>query len=164
MGTTLKLGPHESVEIKRSTPEALEVEATYAPGGRSPPKHLHPAQDEHFEVLSGRLTVRLGDEERTLEPGDTIDVPRGTPHQMCNAGGEPARVLWRTSPAGRTENWFRAIDALHREGEAPGPLAYGALLSEYRDVFRLVAGPEPITRAAVAALGALGRLRGYGRT
>jgi hypothetical protein len=74
-------------------------------------------------------------------------------------------VLWQTRPALRTEEWFRSIDALHREGRVgrngmPGPLAFGALLSEYDDVFRL-AGPRPLVKAAVAVLGALGRARGY---
>ncbi|HKF81057.1 MAG TPA: cupin domain-containing protein [Thermoleophilaceae bacterium] len=169
MAATLKLTPHESVEIRSSTPEMLEVEATYTRGGNKPPPHLHPAQDEHFEVLSGRIEVRVGDEERVLAPGETIDIPRGTRHQMANGGDEPARVRWQTTPAGRTEDWFRAIDNLHREGRVgrngmPGPLAYGVMLSEYRDVFRLAAGPEPISRGALAVLGAIGRLRGYSPT
>jgi quercetin dioxygenase-like cupin family protein len=166
MSGSLTLTPHESIQIKRSTPEVLEVEATYSPGGKKPPSHIHPAQDEHFEVLSGRVEVVAGDEERVVGPGETIDFPRGTPHRMGAAGDEPARVRWQTTPAGRTEDWFRAIDALYRQGRVardgmPGPLAYGVMLTEYRDVFRLAAGPEPITRGAMAALGAVGRLRGY---
>ena len=144
----------------------LEVEAAYGPAGRPPPKHLHPSQDEHFEVLAGVVRVRAGGEDRLLRPGDTFDVPRGTVHQMWNPGGEPARVLWQTLPAGRTEQWFRAIDALHRQGRVgrngmPGPLAFGVLLREYRDVFRLPVRPEPLLRAAVAVLGWIGRRRGH---
>ena len=44
----------------------------------------------------------------------------------------------------------------------PGPLAFAALLTEYDDVFRLAAGPEPVVRGALAALAPLGRMRGYG--
>jgi hypothetical protein len=43
----------------------------------------------------------------------------------------------------------------------PGPLAFGVLLTEYRDTFRLAAGPEPLVRGALAVLALLGRLRGY---
>lgn len=46
--------PTEALEVRNSTAEALEVEATYG-SGEPPPKHLHPAQDEHFEVLSGSI-------------------------------------------------------------------------------------------------------------
>jgi quercetin dioxygenase-like cupin family protein len=161
---TLKLTPTESVTIRQSTPELLEVEVTYGPAGSPPPKHLHPSQDEHFEVLAGTINVRVGGQERTLRQGDRIDVPRNTVHQMWNAAGEPARVLWQTRPAGRTEQWFAAIDDLHRTGRVgrngmPGPLAFAALLDEYSDVFRLAAGPAPVMRGLVAVLGPVGRRR-----
>jgi hypothetical protein len=52
MGETLKIAPTESIEILSSDQEALLLEATYLPG-KPPPKHLHPEQDEHFEVLEG---------------------------------------------------------------------------------------------------------------
>jgi quercetin dioxygenase-like cupin family protein len=163
---SLKLTPGESISIRTSTPEALEVEVTYAPGGKPPPKHLHPSQDEHFEMLSGALRVRSDGVERTLEAGETIEIPRGAAHQMWNPGGEPARAIWQTRPAGRTEQWFRAVDALYRNGRVgsngmPGPLAFGVLLDEYGDTLRLAAGPEPLVRAAVSALALAGRLRGY---
>jgi mannose-6-phosphate isomerase-like protein (cupin superfamily) len=164
MSRTLKLTPTESVTIRGSTPDLLEVEASYGPSGSPPPKHFHPSQDEHFEVLEGSVGVRVDGRERTLATGDEIDIPRGHVHQMWNPGAVPARVLWQTRPAGRTEQWFSAIDALHREGKVgrngmPGPLAFGALLSEYDDVFRLGAGPQPLVRGAVAVLGLLGRRR-----
>jgi hypothetical protein len=43
----------------------------------------------------------------------------------------------------------------------PGPLAFGAMLTEYSDVFRLAVGPDPVVRGALAVLGAVGRARGY---
>ena len=86
--TSLTLTPHESVTIRESTPELLEVEMTYRPGGRRLPAHLHPQQDESFEVLSGTIGARIDGEERTYGPGDTFEVPRGAVHQMWNPGGE----------------------------------------------------------------------------
>jgi len=168
MARTLRITPTESVTVRESGPELLEVEATYGAASKPPPKHLHPGQDEHFEVVAGRLRVRAGDEDRTVETGDTIDIPRGTVHRMWNPGPDEARVLWQTRPAGRTEEWFAAIDRLHREGRVgrngmPGALAFAALLTEYRDVFRLAGGPEPLVRGALAALAPLGRMRGYAR-
>jgi quercetin dioxygenase-like cupin family protein len=164
--TTFKLTPRESVTVRASTPEALEVEAAYGPGGSPPPGHFHPEQDEHFEVLEGELTARVEGDERRLRTGDTLDIPRRAVHQMWNAGAQPARVLWRTSPAGRTLEWFATLDRLQREGRAdakgrPSPLAMAVYLTEYKDVFRLAAGPAPLMSAALTALAPLGRLRGY---
>jgi mannose-6-phosphate isomerase-like protein (cupin superfamily) len=165
LSETLKLTPSESLTVRRSDPDRLEVVAEYGPRGSAPPKHLHPAQDERFEVLEGSLTVRVSGVERRLEPGDELEVPRGTVHQMWNPGAEPARVLWETRPRGRTDKWFRELDGLHRSGRVgrngmPGALAFGVLLSEYRDVFRL-AGQDPLLRPAFAALALIGRARGY---
>jgi quercetin dioxygenase-like cupin family protein len=166
MPETLKLTPTESVTIRLSTPELLEVQARYGPSGKPPPKHWHPAHDEHFEVLEGQIRVRTPVLDEVLTEGKHIDIPRQTVHQMWNPGETPARVLWQTQPAGRTESWFRSIDRLHREGRVradgmPGPLAFAVLLNEFDDVFRLGVGPDPVIRGAAAALAPIGRLRGY---
>ena len=163
--TTFNLTPHESVIVREHGPELLEVEGEWGPGGRPPPKHFHPGQDERFEVLDGTLWARVDGAEHRLSPGDVLDVPRGAVHQMWNAADVPARAVWRTSPAGRTYEWFGALDGLLRSERVgrngmPSPLAFGAYLEEYGDVIRL-AGPQPLVRGAVRALGAIGRRRGY---
>ena len=165
MTTTLKLTPSESVRILSQSAEALEVEGTWGPNGSPPPKHFHPDQDERFEVLEGTLTARVDGEQRELRAGDVLEIPRRAVHQMWNAGDQPARATWITSPAGRTAEWFADIDGLLRSGRVgrngmPGPVAFGAYLTEYRDVFRL-AGPQPVLVPLVKLLGALGRLKGY---
>jgi quercetin dioxygenase-like cupin family protein len=165
---SLKLTPTETVTIREDTPAALEVEGRWGPGGSPPPKHFHPSQDERFEVLEGELHAKVDGTEQVLGPGDTLDIPRGAVHQMWNPGEAEARATWRTTPALRTASWFRAIDALHRSGRVgsngmPGPLAFGVMLSEYRDIFRL-AGPDLILRPVLAGLGVIGRARGYRAT
>jgi quercetin dioxygenase-like cupin family protein len=164
-GRTFKLTPSESVRVLRDEPDLLEVEGSWGPNGSPPPKHFHPDQDERFEVLEGALTARVDGEQRELRPGDVLEIPRGAVHQMWNAGDSPLRATWQTSPAGRTGQWFEAIDELRSSGRVgrngmPGPLAFGAYLTEYRDVFRL-AGPQPVLSPALKLLGALGRLKGY---
>src|SRR4051812_6005882 len=113
--TTLRLSPTSSVSVLRAAPDALEVEAAYAPGGSAPPKHFHPTQAEHFEVRAGAVMTRVDGAERELHAGDTIDIPAGAVHQMWNAGAHEARVLWRTVPAGRTLEWFGVLDRFTRD-------------------------------------------------
>jgi hypothetical protein len=91
MAETLRLTPSESVTIVSSAPEALVVEATYGPGGKPPPRHYHPAQDEHFEVVEGRMMFRLGSVERELAAGESIDIPEGVSHQVWNPNDAPRR-------------------------------------------------------------------------
>lgn len=140
-----RLTPHETVTVTERTPDVLVAEATYGPGGSPPPAHLHPGQDERFEVLEGRLTVNVGKAPaRELGPGDTLDVPRGTVHAMHNAGAAPARVRWRTSPPLRTEQWWQALDAIAATGATPGLRTMARPLWTFRDVFRL-ALPGPFS-------------------
>lgn len=143
---TFTLTPHESVNVVEHAGERLVVDVTYAPGGKKPPAHLHPAQDEHFVVTAGRVGVKLSSERRELGPGEVLEIPRGTPHALWNAGDEPAMARWTTAPAGRTLDWFRTLDALNREyGELPGIRTFAPVLVEFEDVFRVV-GPQFLIR------------------
>ena len=54
-------------------------------------EHSHPETDEMFLVLSGRLVIRLGEDEVALEPGQLFVVPRGRRHQPVSPDG--AEVL-----------------------------------------------------------------------
>jgi Cupin domain len=113
----------------------LEFEARYAPGGSPPPPHLHPAQDERFEVLAGAMRTKIAGVEGTLAHGEVLEIPHGTVHQMWNAAGEPAVLRWETTPAGRTLDWFREIAALQGGGEPLGDPA--TLLARYSDTLQL---------------------------
>jgi mannose-6-phosphate isomerase-like protein (cupin superfamily) len=42
--------------------------------------HHHPAEDELFLVLQGRLRMRFRDGDVMVEPGEVIVVPRGVDH------------------------------------------------------------------------------------
>jgi hypothetical protein len=86
--------------------------------------------------------------------------------KLWNPFDAPARVVWQTRPAGRTEQWFRALDSLRREGRVgkdgiPGPLVFAAYLTQFRDVLRLAVAPDPVLRPVLTVLGVAGRLRGY---
>jgi hypothetical protein len=56
MADTLRLTPRETVAIRSVSTELLEVEGRWGPGGKPPPAHYHPDQDEHVEVRDGTLT------------------------------------------------------------------------------------------------------------
>src|SRR5688572_29448568 len=65
--------------------ELLEVEAEWAPIEVKPFVHLHPKQDERFEVTAGELSVKIDGETHVAGPGEAIDVPRGAVHRMWNS-------------------------------------------------------------------------------
>lgn len=160
-GTRLQLTPGEFLVVRRSAPGMLEVEVEYGPDGKPPPPHFHPDQSEHFEVLEGILRVRVDGEDRELRRGQTLDVPPGCVHQMWNAATMPCRVSWQVMPRGRTEEWFRALDAANASaapGKRPSLVTFAALLTEYDDVMRLAARPRPLVRVLLAGLARLARI------
>ena len=128
----LKLSDTQTLELRRSDSDAVEVLSTWQPSTKPPPLHWHPNQRERFEVLSGELTVRLGDDEpRVLRQGNVLEVPPRMAHQMWNAGPGDVSATWTVTPALRTEEMFRYIDA------GLGVVRKVGLLIKFRDVFRL---------------------------
>jgi quercetin dioxygenase-like cupin family protein len=113
----MRLSPHQELIVRSATADALEVEARYQPGAPAPPVHLHPEQDEHFEVLAGTIAATVAGEERTYRAGEAFGIPRGTPHTMANGGDDEARVIWRTEPALDTLGWFEALAEAQRSGD-----------------------------------------------
>ena len=169
MTRTFTLHDGEQVTIRSSAPELLDMAAEWKPAGpdHKPPVHFHPLQDEHFVVHEGELTVKLAGETSVLRSGDSVDVPRGTPHSFWNSGNCVTRATWQVRPALRTEQFFAAVHAMRAAGAAgKGGMitmpAAGMIFKAFPDEFRLVM-PELARRPAIALLAAIGRLRGYPR-
>jgi quercetin dioxygenase-like cupin family protein len=79
--------------------EVFRAEGAFPPGGFAGVEHIHPKQDEHFEVLAGTAVFQVEGRELTLSAGETVDVPAGTRHTFANAGDDEMRVLVEFRPA-----------------------------------------------------------------
>ena len=127
----------QTLERQSEDDEVLVMETTYAAGGAPAPAHFHPAQDEHFVVISGAVRTVVDGEERILREGDELIVPAGTPHEFGGHPDEAARVRWEVRPPLRTWEFFEGMFVLlqaHADGrgdEADFDVA------AYDDVFRL---------------------------
>ena len=53
----------------------------------------HQRRAEHWTVISGEATVQLGDAVSQLKAGETIAIPRATPHRLENHGSEPLHMI-----------------------------------------------------------------------
>jgi mannose-6-phosphate isomerase-like protein (cupin superfamily) len=114
--------------------DLLDMEAHYRGDAPLAQSHFHPSQDEHFEVLEGRIHAVIGGEERFYDTGAEFDVPAGVAHQMAAVG--PTVVRWQVRPALRTAEFFeRFYDAL--DNGFPEGTTAEEFLAEYSDVFRL---------------------------
>lgn len=87
-----------------------------APGDKTfafkggPPLHVHKFQDEVFFVAHGEFLVQVGEVVHTVKTGDTVFIPRGTPHTYANPiENNPGSLLSIHQPAGKTEAFFKYL-------------------------------------------------------
>ena len=170
-GDTFQLHDGEKVTVVTASAdsggELLEVSAEWTPAEHKPLMHSHPKQDEHFEILEGELTVKLGDDRHVLHAGDSLDVPRGTKHSMWNSGSVPARATWQVRPALGTEDLWENVHTQRAAGHTgKGGMinmpAAALVLSEFPDEF-VPDIPAAARKPAFAVLRQWARLRGYPR-
>jgi quercetin dioxygenase-like cupin family protein len=146
--------------------ELLQGDLFARPGGRPAAAHVHPNQEERFEVLAGTLTLRVDGEEGLLSPGDVAVIPAGKSHVWWNAGEDEVHVLGEFRPALRTEVFFETFFGLATDGKTngkglPNPVHLAVLMREYGDELHLASPPLMAQKAVFAPLAAVGRLFGY---
>lgn len=136
-------------------------------GASGPPLHYHLAFTETFEVLEGRLDLRVGGKKnhQVLESGESVPVPLKAPHAFWNGGGEPIVFTCEIRPARRFERSIRAAFGLMRDGRTnragvPTNVWELALLYELSGSY--VAGlPLFLQKGVFGALARIARRRGY---
>jgi quercetin dioxygenase-like cupin family protein len=97
--------------------ELLQVDWIGSPSWTTGPDHVHPLQEERFEVLSGTLGLRADGIESVHGVGDVIVVSAGSPHAVWNAGDDEVHFLVDFRPALRTERAFETLAGLARDGK-----------------------------------------------
>jgi mannose-6-phosphate isomerase-like protein (cupin superfamily) len=130
----------------------------------SPPEHVHPRQEERFEVISGSLGVRAAGRDQVLSAGESVAVPPGTPHTIWNAGEGETRLLVEFRPALQTEAFFETMFALARDGKtdkrgSPSILQFASGAKGYG--MYVTSPPIAVQKALFAVLGPLARALRY---
>jgi mannose-6-phosphate isomerase-like protein (cupin superfamily) len=159
-GTILRTGGETNGEL-------FEVEFLVEPGDWTAPDHIHLRQEEHFEIISGELRLRVDGSEEILTPGSTRMLPPRTSHNLRNDGPDEARLLLQLRPALRIEgylrdSWRAANEGSKRRWGAPSMLELAVIQGEYPDEFFYLSRlPVGFQKAFFAGLAVLGRARGY---
>jgi len=135
-------------------------------GGSVPLAHVHPRQDERFEVVAGTARIRVGRRILYANVGDSVVVPRGTVHRLWNAGGDELQTFVEFRPALRTEEGFEQLFGLAGDGKLgsrgfPHPLQMAVMAKEYRNEGRFPLVPAGLQDALIAPFAALGTRLGY---
>jgi len=173
-GQTLKNSVTGETLVFRTTAadsngERVVVETFVEPNGAVAAAHLHPAQEELFEVLAGELQFRVGKNTLVAKPGDRVLVPAGTPHTFRNVGEETAHLVCEVSPALGFEQLIETMFSLAADGKVskkgmPNPLRLAVIARHHFGDVRLPFPPAWLQRLGLAFGAPLGRLLGFRAT
>ena len=148
--------------------ELLQVDWIGSPGWTTGPDHVHPLQEERFEVLSGKLGLRVKGVERVHNVGEVIVAPAGSAHAAWNASSDDqVHILVDFRPALRTERAFETLAGLARGGKTnragvpKNPLRLALILRHFKDEIYFVRPPLAVQRVIFGVLAKVGWLLGY---
>ena len=149
--------------------QAVVIETFVQPNGFVAAAHVHPSQEERFEVLRGSVGFKIGRKKLVAGPGQRITVPAGTPHKFWNAGDDEAHFVCEVRPALQFESLLETMFALAADGKTnkkgmPNPFRLAVIARAHFDTVRLPQPPAWLQRAGLALGAPLGRLFGYGPT
>jgi mannose-6-phosphate isomerase-like protein (cupin superfamily) len=74
------------------------AEARVAPGA-STQEHYHKQTEEIYYITHGKGRMRIENESREVQVGDSIAIPPGKRHKLWNTGAEVLRLLCCCAPA-----------------------------------------------------------------
>lgn len=111
------------IESSRGTEDGSLRLDYCAPPRANVSEHTHHFQEERFEVVSGKLGVRVGGRELILAAGQSAIGPPEVPHAWWNPSDEErVRFLAGIRPGLEVEVMFETLLELMWEGKTIGPI------------------------------------------
>src|SRR5262245_40571014 len=101
-GSVWSMAPGRSATLKLQSAETADSMMMFeeaAPTGTQTDFHLHRYSDEVAYVLSGEVTLKIGDQVTVGGPGTCAFIPRGVAHAWKSTGAEAGRILFIFTPA-----------------------------------------------------------------
>jgi quercetin dioxygenase-like cupin family protein len=86
----------DQVRIKlasAASPHGMAIVVVDVPPGSGTPCVTHAKEEEVYFMLEGELFMHTPTERHTLQPGDMVHLPPGTPHGYRNPADSTARFL-----------------------------------------------------------------------
>lgn len=109
--------PSLDVVLLADVPELAISSSLGAPGGPSPPPHVHPRHAESFHVLDGEMTFTVDGSEVHAGVGSWVHVPPGTVHSFSFPGSSDAHFLSVHTPSYGWGDFLRALHNAHSDVE-----------------------------------------------
>lgn len=153
-----------------STEELFRFREVALPSTYGPALHVHPLQEERFEVIRGTVEFVMGNRKIVCHPGESIVVPAGVAHTFKNAGTGESEMFGEYRPGlpEHSRRFFEVYFGLARAGltNAKGMPSIWQIAVEMptmSDHVRLASPPWVVQRIVLALLRPIAQLTGYRR-
>jgi quercetin dioxygenase-like cupin family protein len=146
--------------------ELLQIECFSPPTLEREPEHIHPLQENSFEIISGNFIFRLNGKEQVVGAGQSINIPANVPHHFWNSGDIDAHYLQEFRPALKIDRFFETFFALARDGKLnkngiPNFFQVSIIGLAHKDEIRLTRPPWILQNIIYKILSPFGKLMGY---
>jgi len=157
-----------SMTFLEASEELFRFSEVGRPGAPAPALHIHPFQEERFEVTRGTVAFAMGGHEVVRRAGESIAVPAGVPHTFHNAGDGEFEMFGEYRPGlpEKSRRFHEVYFALARAGltDAKGLPKIWQIAVEMpmmSDHVRLASPPWGVQRVVLWLLRPIARLLGY---
>lgn len=129
----------------------FDVVTELYPGGESA-IHIHPNQDELYEVQEGEIQLYLNGSWKTLQSGEQIIIPKGTVHGFRNIGKQKVIAFNRHNPGLRFGEMLETIQTYIGEGKITSTKGFknltymASIMVEYQDVIITTKPPHKLVK------------------
>lgn len=110
-------------------------------GLSSGPQRRQRDQDEWIYVIDGELMFVVDEKRFQAGPGESVFLPRQTAYAWASTNGRPARIIDVYQPAGRTEEFFRALSKFNSGPPIHEVLTIDKFRQLFQEHFMEVVGP-----------------------
>ena len=151
---------HSTADTNGEYEQAEAVQLAHTDG---PPLHMHPWQEETFDIVSGTLDLFIDGKWREFGAHATVTVPKRKPHTLKNGHDDDVRFRVTLRPGGDFEGMMRTFCNLIKAGKLRDTKSLRALIymsmvfAEHRNDVVLVRPPNVL----VSVLAGVGRLIGF---
>lgn len=146
--------------------ELLQIECFSPPTPEREPEHIHPLQENSFEIISGSFIFCLNGKEQVIGPGQSINIPANVPHYFWNSDDTVAHYLQEFRPALKIDSFFETFFELAKDGKLnkkgiPNFFHVSIIGLAHKDEIRLTNPPWVLQNIIYKILSPFGKLIGY---
>lgn len=105
------------LQIINDIPNSENGIVLHEAGADGPPVHAHPLQEEWLTVIEGELEIYLNKKWNKLLAGETIHIPKNSPHSYRSRSKSDCLFAYKITPKGGFSEMMRCFEKLGKSGK-----------------------------------------------